>query len=108
MLLSAVDIMFINGIAERDGSWSLHIRTSSDLLPYFSVASCTNYSRWMPAYILHILEIPDEIRSAFKAGQFAIRRTPGKFNDIWSDMGRKTIIKDSKGSGGIIGITCQK
>jgi len=48
------------------------------MLPYFSVASCTNYSRWMPAYILHMLELPDEIRSAFKDDPFAIRRTPGK------------------------------
>jgi hypothetical protein len=31
------------------------------------------------------------------------------FNGIWSDMGtEKTIIKDSKGSGGIVGITNQK
>jgi hypothetical protein len=38
-----------------------------------------------------------------------LRQTSGSFNGIWSDMGtEKTIIKDSKGSGGIVGITNQK
>jgi hypothetical protein len=35
-------------------------------------------------------------------GEFSIRQTSVSFNGIWSDMGtEKTIIKDSKGSGGI-------
>jgi hypothetical protein len=39
----------------------------------------------------------------------SIRQTSGSFNGIWSDMGtEKTIIKDPKGSGGIVGITNQK
>jgi hypothetical protein len=33
----------------------------------------------------------------------------GSFNGIWSDMGtEETIIKDLKGSGGIVGIASQK
>jgi hypothetical protein len=38
-----------------------------------------------------------------------IRQTSGSFNGIWSDKGtEKNIIKYSKGSGGIVGITNQK
>jgi hypothetical protein len=49
------------------------------------------------------------IKSAFEKGEFSIRQTSGSFNGIWSDMGTdKTIMKDSKGSGGIVGITNQK
>jgi hypothetical protein len=67
------------------------------------------YSRWMPVYILDMLELPAEIKSAFEKGEFSIRQTSGSFNGIWSDMGtEKTIIKDLKGSGGIVGITNQK
>ena len=63
----------------------------------------------MPAYILDMLELPEEIRSAFEAGQFVIRQTSATFNGIWSDMGtEKNIIKDAKRSGGIVDITCQK
>ena len=56
-----------------------------------------------------MLELPAEIKSAFEKGEFSIRQTSGSFNGIWSDMGtEKTIMKDSKGSGGIVGITNQK
>jgi hypothetical protein len=62
----------------------------------------------MPVYILDMLELPAEIKSAFEKGEFSIRQTSGSFNGIWSDIGtEKTIIKDSKGSGGIVGITNQ-
>jgi hypothetical protein len=63
----------------------------------------------MPVYVLDMLELPAEIKSAFEKGEFSIRQTSGSFNGIWSDMGTdKTIMKDSKGSGGIVGITNQK
>jgi hypothetical protein len=63
----------------------------------------------MPVYILDMLELPAEIKSAVEKGEFYIRQTSGSFNGIWGDMGtEKTIIKDSKGSGGIVGITNQK
>jgi hypothetical protein len=75
------------------------------------ITNRTNYSRWMPTaiYILDMLELPAEIKSAFEKGEFSIRQTSGNFNGIWSNMGtEKAIIKDSKGSGCIVGITNQK
>ena len=53
---------------------------------------------------------PVEINSAFLRGEFAIRRTAGTFNGIWSDMNatEKTVIKYFKGCGGMVGITRQK
>ena len=81
------------------------------MLPYFFITNRTNYSRWMPVYILDMLELPAEIKPAFEKGEFSIRQTSGSINGIWSDMGtEKTNIKDSKGSDGIgiVGITNQK
>ena len=96
--------MFSNVRVEREGDLSAHLMSPSKMLPYFFITNRTNYSRWMPVYIL-----PAEIKSAFEKGEFSIRQTSGSFNGIWSDMGtEKTIIKDSKGSGGIVGITNQK
>jgi hypothetical protein len=44
-----------------------------------------------------------------KKASYPLEKTSGSFNGIWSDMGtEKTIIKDSKGAGGIVGITNQK
>ena len=83
MSLKGVEIMLTNVRAELDGNYS----TSSHMLLYFFVAKRTNYSRWMLAFILDILELPAEIRSAFEAGQCVIRQTSGKFNGVWRDMG---------------------
>jgi hypothetical protein len=77
--------------------------SSSKMLPYFFITNPTNYSKWMPVYILDMLELPAEIKSAFEKGEFSIRQTSGSFNGI-----EKTIITNSKGSGGIVGITNQK
>jgi hypothetical protein len=41
----------------------------------------------MPVYILDILELQAEIKSAFEKGEFSIRQTSSSFNGIWSDMG---------------------
>jgi hypothetical protein len=50
----------------------------------------------MPVYILDMLELPAEIKSAFVKGEFSIRQTSGSFNSIRSDIGtEKNIIKDS-------------
>ena len=69
----------------------------------------TNYSRWTPVYILDMLDIPQDIKTAFDAGEFTIHQSAGKFNGIWSDMAtEKTIIKDSKGKSGIVGLTRKK
>ena len=43
------------------------------MLPYFFITNRTNYSRWMPVYILDMLELPAEIKSAFEKGEFSIR-----------------------------------
>jgi hypothetical protein len=68
------------------------------MLPYFFITSHTNYYRWRPVYILDMIELPAEIKSAFEKDEFSIRQTSGSFNGIWSDMGtEETIIKDSKG-----------
>jgi hypothetical protein len=73
MFLVAVQIMLSNVRAERESEWSAHLMSSSKMLPYFFVTNRTNYFRWMPVYILDMLELPAEIKSAFEKGGFSIR-----------------------------------
>jgi hypothetical protein len=40
----------------------------------------------MPVYILDMLDLSAEIKSAFEKGEFFIRQTSGSFNGNWSDM----------------------
>jgi hypothetical protein len=43
-------------------------------------------SRWMPVYILDMLDLSAEIKSAIEKGEFFIRQTSGSFNGNWSDV----------------------
>lgn len=106
MFLEAAKILLLNNRAERDGLWGLHLSTTAKMIPYFFVANRNNYSRWAPLYLLDMLQLPDYIEDAFRRGNFSVRRAPGKFNGIWSDMGTETtVIRDAKGDSGIIGLT---
>ena len=57
-------------------------------------------------YLLDLLSLSDEIKEAFRKGQHTYREKPGSFNGLWTDLGiEKTVIKDSKSDGGVIGLT---
>ncbi|KAK3097137.1 hypothetical protein FSP39_006702 [Pinctada imbricata] len=109
MLIQAIQVMLSFIRAEREGTWSLHLKAVADMIPYFFVTNRTNYCRWTPVYLLDMISLPDEVRTSFNEGKFAIRQIPGFFNGIWSDMAtEKTVIKDMKGVGGIVGMTQNK
>ena len=105
-LLLAASIMLQNIRAERNGIWPMHLSSVRSMLPFLFVTNMNNYSRWTPIYLLDMLNLPSEDESRFKTGFFAIRQKAGSFNGVWSDMAtEKTIIKDSKSNGGIVGLT---
>jgi hypothetical protein len=56
-----------------------------------------------------MFNLAPEVKRNFEVGNFAIRQKPSVFNGIWSDMAtEKTVIKDSKGNGGIVNIIRQQ
>ena len=106
--LKALQIMLLNIRAERNGDWILHLQSVLSMMPFFFCSNHQNYARWATSYIIDMLTIlPAEVETAFMEGQFAVRRTHGSFNAIWSDMGvETTVIRDSKArNSGIIGKT---
>lgn len=53
-----------------------------------------------------MLQLPDDVQTAFLDEQFAVKRSLEKFNAVWSDIGTETtIIRDAKGRSGIVGLT---
>jgi hypothetical protein len=64
MFLVAVQIILSNVRAERESDWSAHLMSSSTMLPYFFIINRTNYSRWMPVYILSAHIAPNTIEAA--------------------------------------------
>lgn len=104
--LDAVEILLQNIQAERTGDWMMHLHSVYCMLPYFFVTNRVNYARWTPIYLLDSLHLPPDIGRKFKDGQFAVKETSRSFNGIWSDMAtEKTIIRDAKSDGGIVGLT---
>ena len=50
-----------------------------------------------------------DIQTAFENGEFFFTEIPGSFSGIWSDMAtEKTVIKNAKGDGGIVGLIRKK
>ena len=108
-VLEALHILLQNVRAERERDWGHHLQTQRTMVPYFFAAERQNYPRRTPVYILDMLNHPPEIQSCFEAGEFAVLHIPGCFNGIWSDVGtEKTVIRDAKGTSGIVGLTRKK
>ncbi|XP_033109669.1 uncharacterized protein LOC117110927 [Anneissia japonica] len=105
--LIAMQIVLSNIRAEREGDWKLHLSSIFSMLPYFFVADRPNYARWGTLYAVEMLHyLPESVSEAFHNGKFPVRQTSGKFKGTWTDMAvESTIIKDSKGDSGIIGLT---
>ena len=78
MLLDAVQLMLFNIRSEPQNNWTLHMHTAVSMLPYFFVTNRTNYSRWIPVYLLEISQIPLDIQIALKDGEFSFTEIPGK------------------------------
>ena len=76
---------------------------------YIFVTNRTNYSRWIPVYLLEMSQILLDIQTAFEDGEFSFTEIPGSFNGICSDMAtEKTAIKNVNGDRGIVGLTRKK
>ena len=106
---NVTQILLHNIRAEREDKWDLHLHTHRAMVPYFFAANRQNYARWSTIYISDMVNLPEPVHHAFEVGNFAVHQNSGSFNGIWSDMGvEKTVIKDSKSNGGIVGLTRKK
>ena len=93
----------------RTGDWSLHMQVSERMLKWFFAYDRPNYSRHFTYYWTTQQEIKDihpKIYDQFMLGNFSVKRTDGSFNKLPPDQViERTINKEQKGAGGIIGIT---
>ena len=64
--------------ATREGNWQLHLECIKAMLPWFFAYDHTNYARYLPVYLVHMLELPDkhpEAYSMLSQGDFGVQRT---------------------------------
>ena len=90
--------------AERDGCWELHLATVSRMAPCFYAMDRTNYSRWLPVYLLDMHQLPQkfpEVYEEFLKGNHAVSRSTQPYSRVWTDMTlEQSINLDSKKRGG--------
>ena len=94
--------------AEREGIWQLHLSSLSKMIPWMVMYDHTNYARYGPIYLSDMKQLsttaPD-VYNEFESGNFVIKSTTGRFNQIPVDQALEHVNKKGKTSGGLIGIT---
>lgn len=94
--------------AERDGNWLLHLESFAVILPWLTIYDHTNYARWGPVYLAEMKALQStapEIYAEFTAGNFVVKRSRRRFNQISADHATEWINRMCKLQNGIIGIT---
>ena len=98
--------------ADREGNWNLHLNAVKECMPLFITFDRTNYTRWCSIYIEDMQKLPQtapDVYEAFLAGKFSVKRSPGTFNSVGTDMClEQTINRSSKGKGEVVGETRRK
>ena len=94
--------------AEREGNWNLHINSFQEMLPLMTLYDHTNYTRWGTIYLADMQQLPEtapEVHSEFMDGNFVVKESEGRFNQVSPDQALEHINKKCKSSGGLVGIT---
>ena len=96
--------------SSRTRNWPMHIQCLQEMLPWITAYDRTNYSRYLPVYILDMLCLSSthpDAHDQLMSGEFAVQLSSNSaFSRIPHDQTIEvTINKDTKTSGGLIGKT---
>jgi hypothetical protein len=103
--LEMVSILLMFTQAQRDGDWYLHLYSFRCMLPYFMRYDHSNYARWGTVYLAEMNHLPEEVETEFKQGNFVVKRSNQKFNQVDPDQSQEWMNGTGKRGGGIVGIT---
>ena len=85
--------------AQRDGIWELHLEAFRRMLPCFLRYDHYNYARWGPVYLAEMHQLPPDVLSEFQKGNFVVKRSAGRFNQVDPDQAQKWINDTGKKGG---------
>ena len=99
--------------ATREGNWELHLECIKAVFPWFFAYDRNNYARFLPVYLVDMLELPDtypEAYSMLSQGDFGVQRTTSQgFSQLPVDQTiKQTLNRNTKTKGGIIGFSLKK
>ena len=91
--------------ALREGDWYLYLHAFQYMLPYFMRYDHYNYVQWGNIYLAEMQQLPPAILTEFEQGNFVVKRSNLKFNQVDPDQSQEWLNAVGKKGGGIIGIT---
>ena len=91
--------------AQREGIWELHLASFMKMIPLFMRYDHFNYARWGIVYLTEMKQLPDEVKEHFVKGDFVVKCSPNKFNQVDPDHAQEWLNGTGKRAGGIVGIT---
>ena len=103
--MTMVSIMLSFTRAQRDGLWDLHLYSFKRMLPYFYRYDHVNYAKWGTMYLAEMSTLPPEVLLEFQEGNFVVKRSDRRFNQVSADQSTEWLNATGKKSGGLVGIT---
>jgi len=103
-----VEILLFFTRAQRNGLWHLHLHAFRLMLPFFLRYNHTNYARCIHGgtiYISEMNQLPDPVKAEFESGNFVVKRSAQKFNQVDPHQSQEWLNGIGKKCGGIVGIT---
>ena len=75
LYIKMLDLLHINLMEKRSGSWSIYIYSLQCMLFYFARTGHNNYDRSLDWFLQEVTELRPGIHSEFQRGWFFVRRT---------------------------------
>ncbi len=108
-----VELILLFTRATHEGDWQLHQSAVRNMLPWYFVYNRTNYCRYLSAYYVEMLDLPNthpDVYERFLAGEFCVQRQEAHgFAQVECDITiEQTFNRESKTKGGLTGFTQNK
>ena len=91
--------------AQREGIWELHLTSFTKMIPLFMRYDHYNYARWRTIYVAEMKQLPEEVKEEFVKGDFVVKCSANKFNQVDPDHAQEWLNGTGKRAGGIVGVT---
>lgn len=103
--MDSVSILLLFTRSMRDANWNLYLNSLPHMLPLMERYNHRNYVKSVTIFIAGMNQLPNGVKIAFESGDFVVKATEGKFNQVNADHAQEWMVGVSKDSGGIVGVT---
>lgn len=86
----------------RDGDFDLYMMSLNEMLPLVARYDHYKYQQSLTAYIYDLNHLPEPVLQSFKKGEFVVKRSESKFNQVDPDHAQEWLVGTCKDSGGLV------